>query len=388
MFGTVLAILFFIALIVLLFDFWDDFYNWFMRIKIGRISDLNEWKNAVKRVNTKWIFKGAPVVPKDENQRLKLYNTIKNVKRDSSITFWQDASLLKGISDNDNESEKQAAEKLLERYIDVFTGEWKKEPYNVDAAMLAYEFMSCRYIDNKVIEPAMDYIAEMLKEQYKAYGTIPYNMSIPNIRFVDTVGMICPFLIKYADVYNRPEYIDIAVSQIKEYRKSGFDGNNNLPFHCFNINTADKLGICGWGRGCGWWILGLTDSLKELIKCDGLNREKAVLLKLCIDFLDEMEKYVGDNGAVKRIVLMESLSDSSASAMLAYCYAYLYSITDKEDYREMAEKVTGYLMTVTRRNGVIDFSQGDTKGIGFYSTKYSVIPATQGFALAAVNKLT
>lgn len=385
MLGSIIAILLFIALIIVLFDFYDDFYNWFMRIKIGQKSDYNEWAEAVRSINIKWALKGAPEVSANENQRLKLVNLIKNLKKDSSIKYWQDAALLKGISFEGGDADQKASEKMMERYIDVFTGEWKRKPVNVDAAMLSYELMSCKYIDNKVIEPAMNYIADMLKVQFETYGTIPYNTGIADIRFVDTVGMTCPFLIKYANEYNHPEYIDIAFEQIKQYRKNGFDDKNGLPFHCFNVETEAQLGICGWGRGCGWWAVGIVDSLKELVNCDGLNKEKAVLLKLNIEFLDRMKKYVQTNGAVSRMVLNESLYDSSASAMFAYCYSYLYSITKKDDYKETADRIIEYLISVTRRNGVIDFSQGDTMGIGFYAAKYSVVPAAQGFTMAAIN---
>ena len=44
-------------------------------------------------------------------------------------------------------------------------------------------------------------------------------------------------------------------------------------------------------------------------------------------------------------------------------------------------------MSVTRRNGEIDFSQGDTKGIGLYSTTYDIMPFTQGMALRAISIL-
>ena len=35
----------------------------------------------------------------------------------------------------------------------------------------------------------------------------------------------------------------------------------------------------------------------------------------------------------------------------------------------------------TRRNGVIDYCQGDTYGIGYYSKLFSVMPFAQGLAL-------
>ena len=46
-----------------------------------------------------------------------------------------------------------------------------------------------------------------------------------------------------------------------------------------------------------------------------------------------------------------------------------------------------YLQSVTRRDGTVDFSQGDTKGIGVYSMNFDRLPFTQGFVLRTLNKL-
>ena len=52
---------------------------------------------------------------------------------------------------------------------------------------------------------------------------------------------------------------------------------------------------------------------------------------------------------------------------------------------ESADKAIGYLMGVTRRNGAVDFSQGDTKDIGVYSTLFDILPFTQGFCIRLIN---
>ena len=43
-------------------------------------------------------------------------------------------------------------------------------------------------------------------------------------------------------------------------------------------------------------------------------------------------------------------------------------------------------MSVTKKNGEVDFSQGDTKDIGVYSILFDILPFAQGFALRAINK--
>ena len=50
----------------------------------------------------------------------------------------------------------------------------------------------------------------------------------------------------------------------------------------------------------------------------------------------------------------------------------------------IAEKAIAKLRNVTRLNGAIDWSQGDTKDIGVFSQIYDIMPMTQGFALRAL----
>ena len=44
-------------------------------------------------------------------------------------------------------------------------------------------------------------------------------------------------------------------------------------------------------------------------------------------------------------------------------------------------------MKVTRRNGVIDFCQGDTKGIGLYATTFDLMPFVQGLTIRLVESI-
>ena len=55
------------------------------------------------------------------------------------------------------------------------------------------------------------------------------------------------------------------------------------------------------------------------------------------------------------------------------------------NYNEEAKKALDYLNSVTRRNGAIYFSQGDTKAIGVYSQNFDILPFTQGFVLKTLD---
>ncbi len=378
-----ISVILFIALIIFAFDYVDIFLNWLGRIKIGSIYGDDEWKNATENVIKKWLLGNTPSLPVNENKRFKLISLIKNGKKIESTSFWQDAAVLKAAE----KLSKDDTEAFINEYVDSEDGEWLVEIDRIDAAMLAYEMMCSDAADNQMIKPAMDYIAAYLKGLYEKYGTIPYNENVKDVRFVDTIGMVCPFLMKYAVVYNKPEFVDMALDQIKEYKKYGFDKETKIPYHCFNAETKAPLGICGWGRGCAWWAMGITDSLRVLMSCKSYNAEKILLLKYCIEFMTLMKKYQRSDGAFTRMIFTESLEDSSAGAMLAYCFAYLHSLTDNDDFEACCKNILKHLKTCTRRNGVIDYAQGDTMGIGFYSDSLRVVPAAQGFAVAAAREI-
>lgn len=383
--SIVIILLLLVVLVILSFDYIDILLNWLGRIKIGTIQDDSEWKKATEKVVEKWLHSGTPKLPVNEHKKFKIIDAIKNSGKVMSTDYWQDAAVLKAAASmKDVDS---AIFDLLERYIDTDNGHWKIEPKKIDCAILAHEMLCCKFIDNDSVKPAMDNVAHFLKKLFDEYGTIPYNVNAKDVRFVDTVGMVCPFLIKYAVVYNQPEYVDIALDQIKEYKKYGFDKDTKIPFHCFNVRTKAPLGICGWGRGCAWWALGITDSLKALMTCNSYNIEKVTLLKYCIEFMAQMRQQQRDDGAFTRMIFTPSLEDSSAGAMLAYCFAHISKVIENDEFEMCCKKTLRHLKSCTRRNGVIDYSQGDTMGIGFYSDGFRIVPAAQGFTVAAAREI-
>lgn len=377
----ILAFLLLIVVIVFTFDYYRIFLNWFGRIKIGQWENESQWRQKIKEAADKWAKNGVPFVPEHENERNVLYKKLKNAGKKSTIAYWQEAALLKTASLN---SDGAGAQSLVERYIEPFSGQWISPPERPDAAMLSYEILCCRFIDKNDVKPAMDFMAKLLLDSYNENGFIPYNPTVPDMAFVDTVGMICPFLIKYACTYDRPAFADIAMKQILTYRRFGFDDTLGLPYHCVNMKTKVHSGISDWGRGSAWWLLGLTDSFISIIDMDGFNKQKVTLLKLCLETVERFGKYVNEDGFVNRMLTVQSLPDSTATAMYAYCFSALYGILKDESLIVKKQKMLDALETATRRNGVIDYSQGDTPGIGYYASGFSVMPAAQGFACAAV----
>lgn len=364
-----------VLLVVAAFDFVPMVIDILGRRGIGSFGDDGQWLSAAEGTAENWLENGVPTVPKNAEKGYRFFDLIKGEHKVAAIQHWQEASVLLAM----NEADSPAADEFIKK---VFSDGDAFNSARVDTAMLAFAILCNKNTDKNEIKPYMDKIAENLLEKYRRTGRIPYSDD-DDICFVDTVGLVCPFLVRYSCEYNNSEALSAAMKVITDYAEKGLHNELGLPVHCYDNSNGAPLGIYGWGRGCGWWATGLADSFRQLNKFDGFVEEKTKLLKLIIKFADTIINYQCDDGAFDRNVLHFSGKDSSATAMVGYFLAYAGKITKREKYTSAAEKAVKYLFTVTRKDGTVDYSQGDTMGIGFYSSVFSVVPATQGFAIRA-----
>ncbi|MBQ8227977.1 MAG: glycoside hydrolase family 88 protein [Clostridia bacterium] len=372
-----LLILLILILVALSFDIVPLVFDAFWCMKIGSLKD-KAWFEAASHVAQKWCARGLPEVPRVAGKRLQIIDRLKNDYKSTTIQSWQTGSVLLSVNELNPQISKEAATK----YIDPETGEWLKLIERVDFAFLAYSLLDNEYIDPDSIKPAMDSMASLLLEKFKKFGSIPYSQN-PDHRYVDTIGLVCPFLMKYSLVYGKPDAMKAAVSIIDEYEQNGLHDEFSVPVHCFNAKTKAPLGLYSWGRGCGWWAIGLAESFRILNETDSDSyiEEKKLILKNMLSFSKTMLAFQSNNGSFDRNIFAHSGADSSATAMIAYMLAYSGELAGREDFTVGAKKAMSYIYSVTRRNGTVDYSQGDTMGIGFYSQESIVLPATQGFAL-------
>ena len=91
-----------------------------------------------------------------------------------------------------------------------------------------------------------------IKEHFISYQqteqTIPYRKTLPHIRFVDTIGLVCPFL-------HQCDFSDLAIRQIEEYDHCLWE--EVFPPHAYDLASHKPLGVFDWARGWGWYVLGL-----------------------------------------------------------------------------------------------------------------------------------
>ncbi len=348
----ILSIIGFIALLFILVDAIYLINEWQQRIHIGRWQDRKSWQQAVEKKAKSWL-KHSPTTRITDQNRLVLWDMFRGNYRSSTIQSWQDAGLLLGL-------EKEDAISYLNHHPNLF----HSSHIEFDQALLAYALK-----EHGLLSPEQENkIKDLFQSYYQVNSTIPYRKQLPNIRFVDTLGLICPFL--HACGWN-----ELAVKQIKEY--DDFLLNGVFPPHAFNKKSQTPMGIYDWNRGLGWYIL-------CLIETETLERNHERILHLANSLIPYQRIDGGYN-----CMFFNPLErfESSGTALIGLLYIKAYELSNELKYLAIAQNIERSLMKATRRNGAVDYAQGDTKGIGFYSRTFSIMPFAQGMTLYLSKKI-
>ncbi len=374
---AVLSVLLLSVVVVLLIDIVPAAMRWYERIGTGAFADAGGWYEAVRRTAEKQLKK-TPAVTISGNTRLTVIDRLKGSYKNKKLQSWQQAALLLGMNSCGTDAETAVKDFIISK---IEGGRWRDKITSVDFALLGYAVLSSPAADSEKLRPAMDGIYSFLIAAEKD-GTVPYNNNLQNIRFVDTVGMICPFLYAYAAVYSCPEAAALAKRQAEEYIKNGMHEGIFLPVHCFDKESGAPLGIYGWGRGCGWLALGLAESIKYAP--DG---DREYLLEASKKYAGALLRFQSGDGSWCRQTAARDTAETSATAMIGYFMSCLYEICGNDEYKKSSLAARAALMSRTRKNGKIDYAQGDTLGIGFYSPWLDTLPAAQGFSLLLASSV-
>lgn len=381
-----LLIVFFTLLLVLIIDLYPQLNTWQSRIKIGQFSNDEVWKGKVKTTAVQWL-KQTPTIKVTDNTRLIIIDILKGNYKRNAIQSWQEAALLLGL----NEYKNATRNKELDNSINAFVaskldsnGNWIVPPTEVDSVILGYALLKLDGFDYTKYRPAFDFLYEMILNLKGSDGTIAYRKHTSDYRYVDTIGFISPFLVRYGLLFNQPEAIALGINQIRVFNSHGMLASHFIPCHTYNIKTNLPVGLFGWGRGLGWYAIGLIDAWSELPES---HPEKEEVTQMVIAFAKMALSFQNDNGSWNWLVTnKQSQFDSSATATLAWFFAKSKAISSISNESEQAKiKALNYLKQVTRRDGVVDFSQGDTKNMGVHSQQFDILPFTQGFCLRTLH---
>lgn len=297
----------------------------------------------------------------------------------------------------------------------------------LDEKMRSYETM---------IERFHQYLLTAKKD---SNGTYIYNQSREEkIVMADMLGMVCPFLAKYARRYSSEEAAKECLKQLNGFLEKAVDENTSLPWHGYEEKSEDlsaakrkpeendsdalrgkedtltPVGILGWGRAVGWILLGIALSVKSLgnENMDGADSE---LLHSIISYAYDLifktyeihkvcdeatEKDIHEN-AINSTLLRWQFADSenmvvddlhvdtSATAMFVYSVYKLLSVdisTAKEihELKLYLETLVNGLENNVKSDGSVINGLAECMGPGIHPQKYGSYPWTVGTTLSAL----
>lgn len=318
----------------------------------------------------------------------------KNVFRKSvdveDLIFWPTGLLAAGLW-----SCREEAPEQIDKALAGYYGRWMSRGYPItylddllagETFLAAYEEYSQNKTENHMIgeNNAEQYrkAIEKLAEYALSYptdeaGSLPYRVGHNDGHvYVDSVGLICPFLYEYGIYFNKRECMELAVNQIVNFLAYGIDGATGLPYHGYVTRTGEKYGIIGWGRAVGWLLRGMAGCMTTEY---GAERLQDSYIRL----VDAVLAYQRRDGYFSwQLQAADGPKDTSATGMI--CAALKRGIemnilTDPK-YGQALQSGTDAIEKSTGNGQVYDCS-GECEGFGRYPQRYGAYPWALGPAL-------
>lgn len=198
---------------------------------------------------------------------------------------------------------------------------------------------------------------------------------------VDTLGMMAGFCYSFSKAFGTDELADIADRQIKYTEDSVIDPESGYPFHSCRFTEGIQAGSSTWGRGIGWYLIGLTDY--TLYHSDQKDRLLQVFRK--VFSCQDRDGFLYDD------LKQPTHIDTSPTCMAALCLAKCIQqgLFDEAESRSLApflaKSVRALCRSVSESGEVMDCS-GECRGPGAYSAEFGNY-FSQGYTLALFSMI-
>ncbi len=341
---------------------------------------------------------GAKTLVKDTLKRIAGRKT---TNRD--MLFWPAGLLLLGLDEacnilSEDDPLKSMTRKEIKNYIDTWSEATDQTFSYVDDSLAGLTMLNLfSYTGDitymKYAENLYKYLCEYKKT---SDGSTVYNKSASNdYVFADGAGQIAMFLFRFSSMTKNTESFINGAKELTNFHEYGFDIRSSLPYHAFSGESKEKLGLLGWGRACGWLLMGYseclpllknfdTDSYDEEIRtiCHTLSEQ---YIHLCGTVLSYQRQ---DGGFSWHLPSLEGKVDTSATSMIGYALAKGLSanvFTDDTDmYKKAVHRVQDFLLTHTE-NGSVNDSLSGCEDLAVHRQIYGHYPWGQGTALAFMS---
>ncbi|TPW21171.1 MAG: unsaturated glucuronyl hydrolase [Elusimicrobia bacterium] len=306
--------------------------------------------------------------------------------RERYAFFWTTAILAWGLARSHHAFGEAADREALEAFFAsrLAGGSLRGRLRTLDDAMHGDPLLHLRgAVGDGRYDPALHETAEFLLKTLPRtpLGALPYRQNQNDLLFVDAVGMIAPFLARYGMEFSQPEATSAAVRQMAGFLRTGLDPATGLPYHAYRESDGERLGLSGWGRGTGWLLVGLTDSLEHI---PAGHPDRPELVAGLQKVLSAAARRQGVTGAFAwRLSEPDARHDSSATAMIGYALARAAALgLWLPESGERARRCLAALRAETAEDGIVSGGSGECGGLGSYSREFGAYPWVQGPTLA------
>jgi unsaturated rhamnogalacturonyl hydrolase len=274
-----------------------------------------------------------------------------------------------------------AIERFCDSRIDA-DGRWRAPPERVAHALPAYAALYLhRTMPASRWARAVQQMAAFLVHGYprEADGSLRYVPQRPEI-LVDTLGMVCPFLAAFGRDFDDTDACEVAKRQFVAFNAVNRDPDSRLVFHGYRVGGPYRLGLHGWGRGVGWYLLGLVDTLVEL--SPGPDPKLVFALHEAVEALRKFQRPDGHWSWV--VPFPDQMRDSSVTAMCGYALARAAKarLLNVDDVSSLLDSARTAILAVTDSRGVIGDASGECAGLGVYSMRFGPQPWAQAASAA------
>lgn len=314
--------------------------------------------------------------------RLKAWLKRDNKHKDYAYFNFPLAFLLLGLLDTyESTGEAKLLNKIEEKCKELVSndGDLVFSFDKVDQAMFGLVFLRLHTITKaKKYLVASDEIYTNVLSYVGDDDIVRYRKGV-NVAFIDTIGLVCPFLVKYSDVKDCEQALELAEKQIENVLNIGLEKNGILPFHAVDLELNAPLGSINWGRGIGWWVLGLAPLAAKSTK-DNPNKYSTTLQKV-LEFLDTARL---DNEFWPQFIghTNENTIDSSATLM------FLFASQQAGIQEIKSQELLSVIGRCVDSSGVVLNASGDTLYINKYSRVKGASELTQGLMLSLISEVS
>lgn len=217
-----------------------------------------------------------------------------------------------------------------------------------------------------------NYMYNYLRDIENEKGLILYSQSSKHyFQYYDTLGMIVPFLVEYYKISSDLNALKMAKNQLEYYIEFGVDKNTNIPAHGIDTRSNIKTGSINWGRGIGWYLLGLAT----------YNKVTGEYARELNGISESLSRLKISNKLYSQFPGSSDFFDASTSTMFLYSFSiFKYTKTNKQ---ELLSLFSPYI----NNNGMLTNTSGDTYGPNRYSKSFGYSELSQGMMLLLLSKV-